>query len=214
MERLNEQARSHEERASVKGYEWVEAVLSRSRAELGARLLLVALAARANAAGECWPSLADLAARTTLTRRGVRFALRRLERLGELETAPGRGRGHTNRYRLGPCFWPGEKGKAVPLSRPRKGEILDTKRGNPRHEKGKQFPPEPNKNLPRTDARARATQVEGRARAQTPDPDPTATRPLDLFHEALARLAQRTGRAPPAALGPPPPAPHPVDAKA
>ena len=62
-----------------------------SKARLGARLVLLALADFANDAGEAWPSLASLSAKTRLSQREVRYALRNLERLGEIKTRRNKG---------------------------------------------------------------------------------------------------------------------------
>jgi Helix-turn-helix domain len=192
----------------MKRYEWVEAVLAHSRAEPLDRLVLLALASRANAEGACWPSLADLARRTRLSRRQLQYALQRLEALGELRVVRGRGRGHLSRYYLAAVLAGAgaavglaeEKVQAMHLSGPRKGAWDDQKRCMGRPEKVHIVHPELEENWKRT-ARARARHPDGRARAR-PDPEPDAPvtmRPLDLFQEALARLAVATGRAPPAA---------------
>jgi DNA-binding transcriptional ArsR family regulator len=70
----------------------------RLRLRLSERLLLVALADRCNGVGICWPSVADLAARTGLKPRAVRNLLRRLERRKLIDTTPRDGR--TSKYRL------------------------------------------------------------------------------------------------------------------
>ena len=51
-----------------------------------AKLVLVAIADRANAAGECFPSSRDIVERTGLAERTVRLSLRELERIGALRT--------------------------------------------------------------------------------------------------------------------------------
>lgn len=67
----------------------------------GEKFVLVALACRANDRGECWPAVADLAQRTSMTERGVRNALRSLENAGLIICEIGRGgRYKTNRYTL------------------------------------------------------------------------------------------------------------------
>jgi hypothetical protein len=203
----------------MKGYEWVEAVLAHSRAEPLDRLLLVALASRANAAGECFPSQLDLVRRTGLSTREVRYATRRLEALGELETRSGRGRRHTTLYRLAPTLAAGgatnERRHAVPVFPTRKTGTPC--RGKPARGAGENrhaVPGEPDREPDREPARARARQLAGRARAEpeTDEEQNTTARPLDLFHAALARLAVATGRAPPAAAATAPPAK--VDANA
>lgn len=62
-------------------------VWTRSASTGAARLVLLALADCADAEKrEAWPSLTHLAQKTKLSLRGVRYALRGLEQLGELET--------------------------------------------------------------------------------------------------------------------------------
>ena len=60
--------------------------------------MLVALANRANEAGECWPSLAGIALNAGTTERGAQKALRELEQLRLIQTD--RETGRTSRYRL------------------------------------------------------------------------------------------------------------------
>ena len=70
----------------------------RLRLRVSERLLLVTLADRCNAAGICWPSVADLAARTGLKPRTVQKLLRGLEKRKLIDTTARDGR--TNIYRL------------------------------------------------------------------------------------------------------------------
>lgn len=79
---------------------WVNRVLERSRAKKGARMVLLALAERANETGWCWPSMADIARRCGMSPRRARSAVARLVALGELERHIKRGRASTNRYRI------------------------------------------------------------------------------------------------------------------
>lgn len=61
-------------------------VFRSSRAELGARLVLLALAEFAHDDGtNAFPSVATIAARTRMSERGVQTCLRRLQELGEIE---------------------------------------------------------------------------------------------------------------------------------
>jgi hypothetical protein len=214
-------------------YQWVDAVLSHSSAEGLERLVLVVLAERANLAGECWPSIAQLATRAALSRRGVQYLLRRLEGLGAVAVARGRGRGHPSHYRLVPSYLhPGgtastdngrtscalcrheEKAHAVhpfhdakgarPCTLPDlKGAYTDLKGArriaNPQQNHRLDLNNRQNRHKD-PDARACARRLEGRPRAREADPAPPGdgepVRPLDLFHEALARIARSTGRDP------------------
>lgn len=84
---------------SIKVTNWVWA---RSESRNGARLVLLALADRADDDGLCWPSIDDLMARTKLTRRAVQKGVTALVEGGELEVENGGGRHRSNRYRITP----------------------------------------------------------------------------------------------------------------
>lgn len=75
-------------------------VRERSRARNSARLLLFALADRANEKGESWPSVETLMRDTRLSRGGVFHATKEAERLGELRVEPYKGQHHTHRYTI------------------------------------------------------------------------------------------------------------------
>jgi hypothetical protein len=75
-------------------------VLDHSDATLGARLVLLAIANHANNAGEnSWQSVETLAKASRLSERQTRYALRKLEEIGEIEKV-GRTRQGTHVYRL------------------------------------------------------------------------------------------------------------------
>jgi hypothetical protein len=59
-------------------------VLNRSQARPSARLILIALAERADKSGRCWPTIPDLCSRTGLGRTAVFKVLKELERSGTL----------------------------------------------------------------------------------------------------------------------------------
>jgi hypothetical protein len=84
---------------SFKVTNWVWA-LSESRN--GSRLVMLALADRADDNGCAWPSIDDLAERTKLTPRAVQKAIAALVDSGELEVENGGGRHRSNRYRIVP----------------------------------------------------------------------------------------------------------------
>lgn len=84
---------------SFKVTNWVWA---RSESRNGARLVMLALADRADDSGFAWPSVDDLAERTRLTPRAVRKCVGELVALGELEVENGGGRHRSNRYRIIP----------------------------------------------------------------------------------------------------------------
>jgi len=84
---------------SIKVTNWVWA---RSESRNGARLVMLALADRADDNGLAWPSVDDLAERTRLTPRAVRKCVGELVSLGELEVENGGGRHRSNRYRIIP----------------------------------------------------------------------------------------------------------------
>jgi helix-turn-helix protein len=75
---------------------------SRSESRNGARLVLLALADRADDHGFAWPSIDDLCERTKLSPRAVQKAIANLVELGELEVESGGGRRVRNRYTIVP----------------------------------------------------------------------------------------------------------------
>jgi hypothetical protein len=84
---------------SFKVTNWVWA---RSESRNGARLVMLALADRADDNGSAWPSIDDLAERTKLSPRAVQKGITNLVELGELEVDNGGGRHRSNRYRITP----------------------------------------------------------------------------------------------------------------
>lgn len=91
------------------------------------RFVLLALADFANDAGECWPSVDAIAAKTCLKERGVRQILRRLEDAGWLATAIGGGRHGCNNYRINPA-------PHAPLLGEKPGMVCPPAPNAPRHE--------------------------------------------------------------------------------
>lgn len=84
---------------SIKVTNWVWA---KSTSKNGARLVLLALADRADDDGFAWPSIDDLCERTHLSPRAVQKALTALVESEELEVEWGGGRRVRNRYRILP----------------------------------------------------------------------------------------------------------------
>ncbi|MGW1102762.1 helix-turn-helix domain-containing protein [Streptomyces sp. NPDC002540] len=84
---------------SIKVTNWVWA---RSESRNGARLVMLALADRADDNGFCWPSIDDLAERTRLSPRAVQKGIATLVKNGELNVENGGGRHRSNRYRIIP----------------------------------------------------------------------------------------------------------------
>lgn len=81
------------------------------------KLVLFALANRANAEGECWPSVPGVAADCCISERAARNALRELEAAGLVSTSAGGGRHRNSLYRLAIAENPArgsEKGNVVP----------------------------------------------------------------------------------------------------
>lgn len=66
------------------------------------KLVLLALADWCNDDGICWPSIAKLSAKTSLSERGLRKVLRNLEELGVLDTEEKPGRGNLYQIKLDP----------------------------------------------------------------------------------------------------------------
>lgn len=76
-------------------------VFDHSRATGNDRLVLLSLADHADdEEWECWPSLERIAVKALVSVRTVQRSIATLVELGELEVAPGGGRGRSNRYRL------------------------------------------------------------------------------------------------------------------
>jgi hypothetical protein len=73
-------------------------VWKNSKATQGTLLVLLALSDNADEQGRCWPSVASLAKRSRLKPRQVQYALRQLEKTGEIKTAVGAGPRGCNMY--------------------------------------------------------------------------------------------------------------------
>ncbi|MGW7087593.1 helix-turn-helix domain-containing protein [Streptomyces sp. NPDC054871] len=84
---------------SIKVTNWVWA---RSESRNGARLVMLALADRADDTGLAWPSIDDLCERAKLSPRAVQKGIAKLVEIGELEVEEGGGRRVRNRYRIVP----------------------------------------------------------------------------------------------------------------
>jgi hypothetical protein len=144
---------------------YIAAVLDRlTHLTAAETLVLVALADSASDdTRECWPSMATLARRSRLTRRGVQKILRRLESRALIETATGGhqfGENTANRYRLR-FTYDGERlehveAKLSPRAngvRPAPPKIIHKgERGSPpgrtaRHDKGERGSPHPSCNV-------------------------------------------------------------------
>lgn len=95
---------------SIKVTNWVWA---RSESRNGARLVMLALADRADDNGFCWPSIEDLAERTRLSPRAVQKGIATLVKDGELKVENGGGRHRSNRYQIipKPCISDGVTGE-------------------------------------------------------------------------------------------------------
>lgn len=91
---------------SIKVTNWV---WSRSESRNGARLVMLALADRADDNGFAWPSIEDLMERTKLSRRAVQKGIAALVDDGELKVDNGGGRHRSNRYQIVPkqCTYDG-----------------------------------------------------------------------------------------------------------
>lgn len=101
------------------------------------KLVLLALADNANDAGHCWPSIATLGMKCSLSERAVQYELRGLSKAGMLQVKGKGGRGISNRYLLTL-----EKGaKDAPFSQ--KGANDDLKRVQMTTEKGACLAPQP-----------------------------------------------------------------------
>lgn len=82
----------------------IDLVFSHSKSTGSARCVLLAIADRANDAGECWPSIADIARRANVGERQARYVVKSLVKSGELSIVtrgggrPTSGRRTTNTY--------------------------------------------------------------------------------------------------------------------
>ena len=155
----------------------------------GQRNTLLALANRADEHGICWPGIPELVTKTKMTRRGVKYALRALEKSGQLVRLEGEqgGRGIT------PLYWiklPGLDGDTGSARRRRKGAIGS----NPGQEKGADGD---EKGRNRKQERANPTSPEP---LREPTEEPTAPPPDPLVTEFEAWLSYHwatTGMNPP-----------------
>jgi hypothetical protein len=78
----------------------LNAVFKHSKTKHGARLLMLALADRANDRGKAWPGIEDLMHRTGLSRSSINENTKEAVALGELQVEPYCGPHHTHRYTL------------------------------------------------------------------------------------------------------------------
>lgn len=114
---------------SVQAMAWV---FANSRSKLGARLVLLSIANHAKADGTgAWPSVAVLADESGLSERETRYALRKLEGIGELSTEMGGGPKGTSLYAINMT------GANIA------GGNVQQKGGNPLHFEGQSTAPEP-----------------------------------------------------------------------
>lgn len=84
---------------SIKVTNWVWA---KSESRNGARLVMLALADRADDLGFAWPSIDDICERAQLSPRAVQKGIAKLVEIGELQVESGGGRRVRNRYRIVP----------------------------------------------------------------------------------------------------------------
>jgi hypothetical protein len=83
---------------SVQAISWV---LDHSESRLGTRHVLISIANHAKSDGTgAWPSVSTIARESKLSEREVRYALRELEKSGELKTQKGKGPSGCNLYSL------------------------------------------------------------------------------------------------------------------
>lgn len=84
---------------SIKVTNWV---WENSQSRNGARLVMLAIADRADENGFAWPSIEDIANRTLLSPRAVQKGIANLIEIGELAVGLGGGRHRRNRYQIIP----------------------------------------------------------------------------------------------------------------
>jgi hypothetical protein len=143
------------------------------------KLVLVALADRADEAGFCWPSLADIARRCCVSERYARTTLRGIEAAGHVTTQRSAGPGGANRFQVHPRF---------PASSP-DTRILP---GSPRPSPQKQGSPSPGSLVPLPpDLRVRQTLREpSRNPLETSKPSVL----VSAYQDALRRSEEEGGQ--------------------
>ena len=114
-----------------------------SKAHLGERLVLLALADFANDAGEAWPSVETLAKKSNLSERKTRYALRRLEQTGEIKTLRNKGPKGCNVYKITAAETEEEGGANFAGGQSLQGGNLQHEGGNLEHKGGANFAPNP-----------------------------------------------------------------------
>lgn len=82
------------------GFEAVKAVLANSATSGSDRLVLMVLASHADDSLICWPGRDLLCRETAMSERNLKYCLRRLEEMGEIETKRGMGRGNLTVYKV------------------------------------------------------------------------------------------------------------------
>lgn len=87
-------------KATLVSNAWINTVFETSGISGGARLIMLALADRANDDGEAWPGIADIAKRAELSERHTKRIIKKLVADGLVEIQRGGGRSRTNRYQL------------------------------------------------------------------------------------------------------------------
>lgn len=169
--------------------EAMTAVWEHGKGTPGQRNTLLALANRADEHGICWPGIPELVAKTKMTRRGVQYALRALEKSGQLTRLEGAegGRGVT------PLYWikmPGLDGDVKGANRRRKGangRRTAPPKGADDGEKGRKR--EPKRANPTSPEPLR----EETEKETTPPPSPLT----EEFEAWLSHHQATTGMAPP-----------------
>ena len=92
------------------------------------KLVLIAMADWSNDEGICWPSIAKLASKTSLSERGLRKVIRNLEQLGHINTQEKPGNGNLYQLTLDPgTTFPPPLNEVPPTPEPRSSNtFIDT----------------------------------------------------------------------------------------
>lgn len=152
------------------GHDITRLARENTQTKLGTRLVLMALADRANKeTGECWPSLERIAEDAGVSRETAKRATQALVTAGEISVVrEAAGRGHSRRYRIdvGMSGWKG--GQIDPVCNTDKGGQIERERGSNLPQKGGQIDPRTskrtgkgNRSPSRAQARVRAEWLKG-----------------------------------------------------
>lgn len=173
---------------SLKVTNWVWA---RSKSRNGARLVMLALADRADDDGFCWPSIEDLAERTRLSPRAVQKGIASLVEDGELKVENGGGRHRSNRYQIipKPCTSDGVTGQE-----PRTSDGVSREETPNFEAETPNFATETPNNTPGNPVQSSPEPSVEPSREPSENPHPRDTQPQDISEQMFAKWWEQYGR--------------------